>query len=127
MQMIIGGAFQNKLEYAKTVYGTIDWVDGAFCTEEALYQCEGVFHFERFIKKQLEEGKELEALAEQLIQNNPGIMIVCDEVGYGLVPMEKADRIYRETTGRICTKLAAFSEKVERIVCGIPMTIKGEA
>ena len=38
--------------------------------------------------------------------------------------MEAFDRTYRETTGRICTKIAAESQMVIRVVCGMGMVIK---
>ena len=38
------------------------------------------------------------------------VLLVSDEVGYGVVPMDAFDRAYREAVGRICTKLAAYSE-----------------
>ena len=34
------------------------------------------------------------------------------------------DRAYREAVGRICTKLAAYSDEVTRVVCGIGTVIK---
>lgn len=37
MKLIIGGAFQGKLEYARTQYGLADgWIDGADCVPEAI-------------------------------------------------------------------------------------------
>lgn len=37
MKLIIGGAFQGKLEYATTQYGLADgWIDGADCVLEAI-------------------------------------------------------------------------------------------
>ena len=47
------------------------------------------------------------------------------EIGYGLVPVDAFDRRYRELTGRICTVLATNSDQVDRVVCGIGVTIKG--
>ena len=52
------------------------------------------------------------------------IILVSDEVGYGVVPVDAFDRAYRERVGRICTELAAFSQKVTRVICGAGMVIK---
>ena len=49
---------------------------------------------------------------------------VSDEVGYGVVPVDAFRRAYREAVGRTCTKLASFSRKVTRVVCGIGTVIK---
>ena len=62
--------------------------------------------------------------AEDLIRVNPDVILVSDEVGYGVVPIDAFDRAYRETVGRICTKLAGYSHRVTRVVCGIGTVIK---
>ena len=125
MRMIIGGAFQGKMEYAQKEYPGIRWVDGAACSEEELLQCEGVYHFHLYIRKSMEKYEEMRLLADRIIRENPQIVIITDEIGYGLVPIDAFERRYREETGRICTRLAAFSERVDRVVCGIGLPIKG--
>ena len=120
MRMYIGGAYQGKLSYAKQQNPDIKWRDGASCTLEELLEAQGVYRFQEFIRKHME----IEDLAEQLIRENPSLVIVTDEIGYGLVPVEEEARNFRERTGRICTKLAAHCERVERIVCGISTKIR---
>lgn len=125
MRMIIGGAFQGKMEYAQKEYPGIRWVDGAACSEEELLQCEGVYHFHLYIRKSMGKYEEMRLFADRIIRENPQIVIITDEIGYGLVPIDAFERRYREETGRICTRLAAFSERVDRVVCGIGLPIKG--
>ena len=125
MRMIIGGAFQGKMEYAQKEYPGIRWVDGAACSEEELLQCEGVYHFHLYIRKSMEKYEEMRLFADRIIRENPQIVIITDEIGYGLVPIDAFERRYREETGRICTRIAAFSERVDRVVCGIGLPIKG--
>lgn len=125
MRMIIGGAFQGKMEYAQKEYPGIRWVDGAACSEEELLQCEGVYHFHLYIRKSMEKYEDMRLFADRIIRENPQIVIITDEIGYGLVPIDAFERRYREETGRICTRLAAFSERVDRVVCGIGLPIKG--
>ena len=125
MRMIIGGAFQGKMEYAQKEYPGIRWVDGAACSEEELLQCEGVYHFHLYIRKSMEKYEEMRLFADRIMRENPQIVIITDEIGYGLVPIDAFERRYREETGRICTRLAAFSERVDRVVCGIGLPIKG--
>ena len=56
MKLIIGGAFQGKLEYAKTEYGLADgWIDGADCVLEEIGTCRGIFHFEAYVRRLLQE------------------------------------------------------------------------
>lgn len=124
MELIIGGAYQGKLEYAKTQKPDLVWLDGASCSLAELERAAGVDHFELFIKKCLKEGREVSDLAAHLIEKNPNLVLICDEVGYGVVPIDAFDRQYREAVGRVCTCLADFSKKVHRVVCGVGMVIK---
>ncbi|UOO38763.1 bifunctional adenosylcobinamide kinase/adenosylcobinamide-phosphate guanylyltransferase [Oscillospiraceae bacterium CM] len=52
-------------------------------------------------------------------------VVICNEVGSGIVPVDRAERFAREATGRLCVELASQAEKVVRVCCGIPAVIKG--
>ena len=60
------------------------------------------------------------------MKQHPSITIACDEVGGGVVPIDKGDLEYREAVGRICCELAAMAEEMERVYCGIPTILKSE-
>ena len=47
-----------------------------------------------------------------------------DEVGCGVVPVDKEERQYREAVGAAGQELAARAEKVYRVTAGIPVRIK---
>lgn len=51
-------------------------------------------------------------------------MVICTEVGAGVVPIDKGDRVFRENAGRLGVQLANHAQKVVRMVCGIPVVIK---
>lgn len=59
-----------------------------------------------------------------LIEHNPDIIFICDEVGNGIVPIEKSERDYRECVGRVLCVLAKEADRVERVHCGIGQVIK---
>ena len=124
MEMVIGGAYQGKSEYAKKQYPQLSWADGNSVTEEELMNAQGVTDFQQYIRRELKAGKDVSDLAEEIIKNNPALILVSQEVGYGVVPVDAFDRKYREAVGRVCTKLAAYSHKVTRVVCGIGTVIK---
>ena len=126
MKMIIGGAYQGKTEYARKQYPQLRWSDGGSVTEEELMNAQGVTGFQQYIRSELENGKDVSDLAEKIICKNPDIVLVSQEVGYGVVPVDAFDRKYREAVGRVCTKLAAYSHKVTRVVCGIGTVIKDD-
>lgn len=126
MKLIIGGAFQGKLDFAKRKFALTDgWVDGALCSEQELLTCRGISHFHQFIGRLVSEEADVWAVIQKLLDENPDIVVVTNELGYGVVPVTAFDRQYRETTGRVCTRLAAAADEVYRVVCGIGQVIKG--
>lgn len=126
MILIIGGAFQGKKAYAEKTFSLKeeDFTDGACCTEEELYQAKAVLHFHEFVRRNLKEGRDIGEMAERILQKNPSVILLCNELGSGVVPVEAFDREWREATGRLCCRLAAEAEEVHRVVCGIGMVIK---
>ena len=128
MKMIIGGAYQGKLGYAVklTGYKKEDFVDGACCGLNEIYQAKGIVNFHEYVRRYLETSEDRSGLAEHLAEKNPELVIVSNELGYGVVPCEPTDRRWREAVGRICTELAKNAAQVIRVVCGIGMILKDE-
>ena len=129
MVLITGGAFQGKLEYAKEKYKFTEWTDGAVCGMDEIRSCRVMDHFHLFIRRWLQAGKTQEELVRMLLeqgeeQRDGNRIIICDEIGCGLVPVDAFEREYREAAGRICTVLAEHADEVYRVVCGIGMRIK---
>ena len=124
MELIIGGAFQGKSEYAKKHFPQINWVNGNDIAEEQLLNAQGILHFHEYIKNEMKQEHDVSALAKKITERNPLVVLVSDEVGYGVVPVDAFERAYREAVGRICTELAAYSSRVTRVICGTGMVIK---
>ena len=74
----------------------------------------------------MERGEDPEALTEEFLRRNPNAWVITDEVGCGVVPVDRFEREWRETVGRICCMLAKDAEQVVRLFCGVPMVLKGE-
>lgn len=51
-------------------------------------------------------------------------VVICDELGCGLLPLERNLREQQENVGRLCCKLAEESTAVYRVICGIGQKIK---
>ena len=66
----------------------------------------------------------MDALIHDIYAANPDVILICDEVGGGIVPIEKKDRIYREAVGRALCSAVKKSDRVERIMCGIGQCLK---
>lgn len=52
-------------------------------------------------------------------------VVTINEVGSGVIPAERAERLGREASGRLSVLLAKEAEQVVRMVCGIPVMLKG--
>ena len=124
MKLIIGGAFQGKKDFAKSLCPGITFIDGARCGARDVFSCEGIFHFHEYIRNRLKEGMDCQKLGEALAEKNPSLIVVTNELGCGVVPVDAFDREYRERTGRVCTVLAAASDEVYRVICGVGLKIK---
>ena len=123
-QIIIGGAFQGKTHYATKTYPGLELTDGFNCPLDEIGNCVAINKFHSFTRRWLLEGRTKEALLTILGKNENIQLLISDEIGYGLVPIDDFEREYREFHGRVMTELAEQADCVERVVCGIPQRIK---
>ncbi|MEM7781093.1 MAG: bifunctional adenosylcobinamide kinase/adenosylcobinamide-phosphate guanylyltransferase [Pseudomonadota bacterium] len=72
-----------------------------------------------------EVGKEVDRLLAAIQGSSAQIVLVSNEVGSGIVPDNKLGRDFRDEQGRLNQSLAAISERVELVVAGLPLRIKG--
>ena len=136
MKLIIGGAFQGKLAYASAAaeIAPEEFADGAVCGFEVLDTCRGMNHFHEYVRRCLQEGRELtgylaegrsvEELPERIVQKNPEVVLVANELGCGIVPMDPFERQFREAFGRLCCRLAQEAKEVHRVICGLGTVIR---
>ena len=122
--IIMGGAFQGKTQYATKIYPGLGLTDGFNCPLDEIGNCVAVNKFHSFTRRWLLEGRTKEALLTMLENNRNLQLLISDEIGYGLVPIDDFEREYREFHGRVMTELAERADRVERVVCGIPQRIK---
>lgn len=122
MELIVGGAYQGKLEYILNK-NNFTKHDVAF-NEKDIYSKKVVYGLHLFIKQWLKSEKNVKDEIDKIITHNPNIIFICDEVGYGIVPIDKFDRQFREEVGRSCCYIAKIADKVIRIVCGMEIIIK---
>ncbi len=107
MILIIGGRCSGKLEYVKSLgYGDKDISVDVYGSEPVLYHLE-------CIKFPADEEKIL--LKE---------VVVCDEVGSGIVPIDNESIMRREEISALTTRLATCAQSVVRIVAGIAVKLK---
>lgn len=124
MRLVIGGRAQGKLAYVLSTfeYGKPDVYEGI--PEDPGESPFVVNHLHLWIRERILAGGSPEKELEEFLDQYPDCVILCDEVGNGIVPVAPLEREYRERTGRIQIGLAKRAETVERIVCGISQRIK---
>ena len=67
---------------------------------------------------------EIQGLTECIEQINANFIIVTNEIGLGIVPLDRTSRIYRDILGRANQMLAAYADEVYLLVAGLPVTVK---
>ncbi len=116
MILIIGGVASGKRTFARSLgFTEKDFADAVLDDRPAVY------NVERLVA-QLGPDADVCALVEALAAKG---IVICDEVGSGVVPAEKGARLFRENVGRLCEGLSGRADAVVRCVCGIPMWLKG--
>lgn len=140
MELYIGGFAQGKLEYVKCrckenqkteklFVKVIDCVDSHYKKMLLETECDVLIlnHLHLWVRDLLDEGMEEEKIQTTIlswIKSNPDAIVICDELGNGIVPIKKQERIWREQTGRLMIELAKQAERVERILCGLGQRLK---
>ena len=113
MILVIGGSAQGKLAFARENLEVAAFSDGVLGKENAVYR----------LHEAMRNGVG-KAELDAYLARHPNAVIICDEVGCGIVPMDRAEREWREAVGRLCCYLAGRAEQVYRVFCGIGTRIK---
>lgn len=129
MKLVIGGAYQGKLDYVLSSYNinienVFNGAEDKLLGEVNGKKVEVIYNFHLYIRRGLEASTNVFEEIKEFIKENKNIIIISNEVGYGIVPMTKFEREYREMVGRICCYLSKEAEEVIRITCGIGRRIK---
>ena len=153
MELYIGGFAQGKLEYvqnkkaeeaisiamvidcAQSDYQkTLQSIDNKIKNENAdvnnianVNDIVIINHLHLWVKDLLREGmeeSEVQSTILSWVATHPNTILICDELGNGIVPLEKMERIWREQTGRLMIELAKQAERVEHILCGLGQRLK---
>ena len=116
MILVIGGRSQGKTQYVRENFGVKE--DEIAC---GFGKKRVIVHLEKLIR---EQGKDaiLQKLEDRFSAGD--CIVSCDEVGMGIVPLEKKDREYRDDVGKVLCEIAKRADEVFRVFAGIGQRIK---
>lgn len=124
MILIIGGAYQGKLDYAKSTYG-IDDAQVYTCTDTEIdfsFHC--IDHIEEFTLACVHADVD----PIDYFSSSHGLwkdsILICQDISCGVVPLGADMRAWRQATGRLCQYLSSQAEQVSRIFCGLEQRLK---
>jgi adenosyl cobinamide kinase/adenosyl cobinamide phosphate guanylyltransferase len=142
--LVIGGAASGKRSYVRSLgYTDEQMADAALDERPVIYNLQdmvGACLARTLDRNPAKNGRQrasepsgetrgiagevftIPALLEPLLSKE---VVICNEVGAGVIPVDRLEREGRETTGRLCNQLAQQANRVVRLVAGIPMVIKG--
>ncbi len=133
MHLIIGGAYQGKLEYGKERFG-FDEADVFFCMPEIVkdldremkidFSKKAIYGLEHFILGCVYRKMEAKDYFLKHGSEWAESILICTDVSSGIVPYELELRAFREMVGRTLMYLGKEAEDVTRMFCGIPQKIK---
>ena len=115
MLLIVGGEGSGK----KTFVQSLGYTDSEIA-DAVLNECPVLYHLEQMV---FADPECTDALLSALADKD---VVICNEVGSGVIPANRAERAGREATGRLCVLLAQKANCVVRMVSGIPTVIKGD-
>ena len=131
MHVIIGGAYNGKRKYVMERLGNRPYEiyegeipEGAFSKQEYVV----ITDFEKLVlsHRNHDELEIAELIARSLKQlaRQTNVICICNDIGRGIVPMEKEQRFIRDACGRVYQRLFQEADAVTRVWYGIPEVIK---
>ena len=117
MILITGGLASGKRAFVRSLgFTDADMSVDALDTKPAL--CDA----QKLVRRGV-SGADLPALAERIATRKQ--VVICCEVGNGIVPADPGERPWRERVGLLSPELAARADTVVKMTCGIPQAVKG--
>ena len=115
MILIIGGAYQGKLDCAKEAFGITDADIYACSTDEIDFSKRCIDQIEEFTAHRANPVEYFEAHREEWQDS----ILILRDIFCGVVPMGAENRAWRQRTGRLAQYLSREAAQVSRIFCGL--------
>ncbi len=116
MILVLGGVGSGKWAYVTTLgYSESDVSASVESDAPVLSQAQEAV-------RDIDSESELLAVVQDIASRKRVVMLA--EVGSGIVPIDPAERAWRDRVGQLGRELAARADEVVRMVCGIPTPLK---
>ena len=120
MILIIGGAYQGKLDFAREAFGIED-ADVYTCDcAEIDFSKRCIYKIEEFTALSEDPIACFEAHREQWQDS----ILILRDIFCGVVPLGAENRAWRQRTGRLAQYLSREADRVSRIFCGLEQRLK---
>lgn len=120
MILIIGGAYQGKLDFAKAAFAITD-SEVHICTGgEIDFSKRCIYKIEDFAYVHQDSVPYFQAHREEW-ENS---VLILQDIFCGVVPMGAENRAWRQRTGRLAQYLSQEATQVSRIFCGLEQRLK---
>ena len=124
MDLVIGGAYQGKLDFARDAFALKD---------EEIFTCTGteidfsrrcIHALEEFTYACVQQGIDPVDYLRDRKELWRDSILICQDLFCGVVPVDPLQRQWRHETGLLCRFLAGQAGQVSRIFCGLEQRLK---
>lgn len=127
MHFIFGGRSQGKLKYAKKIYGDNLKVKDLSCNDiNDAFLADIIINIQDGVKSLLQLGENPSEYFKNNIEKFSGKVLIGNEIGCGVVPIDDFERQWRDETGWLYQFLASKATRVDRVWAGLGQTLKSE-
>lgn len=123
MHVILGGRFQGKHAYAQKLYPHFPAVSDLARSNTLAPGL--VVNVHLGVRRLLVEGEDVSSFFAENLSLLRQCVILCEEIGGGIIPVDAFDRQWRDETGRVYQYLAAEADTVDRVFAGLALRLKG--
>ena len=120
MILIIGGAYQGKLDFAKETFGITNEDVFTCGTEDIDFSKRCIYKIEEFTYGHPDPIGYFQGHREEWQDS----ILILQDIFCGVVPMGAENRVWRQNTGRLTQYLSKEATQVSRIFCGLEQRLK---
>lgn len=124
MHFIFGGRGMGKLDYALRLMPGASVCDLEADGPSGIARAGIVRNVHLLVRSLAARGEDPAGFFRNQLEALRGKIVIGDEVGCGVVPVEPFERQWRDEAGRVYQLLAAGASDVTRLWAGIPQVLK---